>query len=186
MSNEKGKHVELRTKGMASFDKHGLFLVDLYGSILFICDGTAAMSHSCSKPLIRELDRAEILEAFSYLEAILTWLICITISQDLKKILLIKDLLLSISLSSKIAILDDWSIINAPMKRRLDSIKTIRNQLAHSWNDGVFKYKGEIFSRDKHNGFKKFCDDFNHAWKDLEAIFLAKQISVDILLTEMR
>ncbi len=119
----------------------------------------------------RNLDRGDILDAFTKIEFIINEIIqSVILEKDLsEKGSWLDSINTKIDLSQKIHILrEEWNLISDDTFQMLNKLKNVRNVLAHSWDFG-----NAIYGKDKtlETNFRQFQQDLKEVWKRLIVVY---------------
>lgn len=124
-----------------------------------------------------ELDRGQILSAFSKMEYLLNELIhLLVIDYDVKKRYMFNNILENINLHRKIMLLNKWGLISNRECKNMQKLKSVRNSFAHVWDEKEVEYKEVALE----NNFDEFKNDLKELWLVLVDVYKVEQIKINL------
>jgi hypothetical protein len=142
------------------------------------------------RPFIRHLkaERGDIINFFSKLEFLVNELIQARILGLFSEKAYDFDLLLEhIDFSGRIALMKKWGIINNKEKNKITEIASVRNQLAHRWNE-----REVLYGKDSDgNGItiikniKKFREDAEQVWMNLINKYKEEEKQIGLVIAKL-
>ena len=127
-------------------------------------------------------DRGKLLDNFAKFEFFINQLLALKIAEfDYCNRYRIDGLIDELNFYNKTKLLKNWEVIPSQLKKRIDEVMKVRNQLAHSFNMYEITYNEQPLQIDRNlSNFNKFKDDMNGIWKEMIAVYQSEQEKIDI------
>lgn len=127
-------------------------------------------------------DRGKLLDNFAKFEFFINQLLALKIVEfDYWNRGRIDDLINELNFYNKTKLLKNWGVISSQLKKKIDEVMKVRNQLAHSFDIYEITYNEQPLQIDRNlSNFNKFKDDMNEVWKSTIAVYQLEQEKMDI------